>query len=359
MFVPPSALRSCAVAGQISRARGACRGVAGLPPRAGCDSNRSMTTVGRICSSSVPYCLQSILPIACFLARDQARDPNPQVRGGNGGSFQQGVSCHGEQDGRGCAVSRDRCASGARQRLFRRPGGGGDIHRSPGPVPGGLPEAGEACAQLVPTHLHERPLGSRRVVVRLRVRRYFCDRRSCSRGTFVEQVGGLTERHRRSSVGLTGWLRSIAVELGGRPAARLCTGCGWPRAEPACCGCRRRRRCRTAPRGYWGWTNLPSARAAPTAPCWSTSKPAGAWTCCPTARCGSASAPAALRRSTARWSRTSAMPYEARARREHKARRPAAGPSPSCREPGVVWARQGLDSSRSGGCGCRRCAPPS
>ncbi|MEU5485727.1 ISL3 family transposase [Streptomyces mirabilis] len=72
--------------------------------------------------------------------------------------------------------------------------------------------------------LNERPLASRRVVVRLRVRRYFCDWRSCSRKTFVEQVPGLSERHRRSSTGLTGWLRSIAVELGGRPAARLCRG---------------------------------------------------------------------------------------------------------------------------------------
>ncbi|MCX5192046.1 MULTISPECIES: ISL3 family transposase [unclassified Streptomyces] len=70
--------------------------------------------------------------------------------------------------------------------------------------------------------LDERPLGSRRVVVRLRVRRYFCDRKRCSRKTFVEQVPGLTERHRRSSTGLTAWPRSIAVELGGRPAARLC-----------------------------------------------------------------------------------------------------------------------------------------
>lgn len=70
--------------------------------------------------------------------------------------------------------------------------------------------------------LDERPLGSRPVVVRLRVRRCFCDRRSCSRRTFVEQVPGLSERHRRSSTGLTGWLRSIAVELGGLPAARLC-----------------------------------------------------------------------------------------------------------------------------------------
>ncbi|MET7899351.1 transposase [Streptomyces mirabilis] len=70
--------------------------------------------------------------------------------------------------------------------------------------------------------MNEPPLAWRRVVVRLRGRRYFCDRKRCSRKTFVEQVPGLTERHRRSSVGLTGWLRSIAVELGGRPAVRLC-----------------------------------------------------------------------------------------------------------------------------------------
>ncbi|MEE1836200.1 transposase [Streptomyces sp. SP17KL33] len=70
--------------------------------------------------------------------------------------------------------------------------------------------------------LNERPLGSRRAIVRLRVRRYFCDRKKCSRKTFVEQVPGLSERHRRSSTGLTGWLRSIAAELGGRPAARWC-----------------------------------------------------------------------------------------------------------------------------------------
>ncbi|MFJ3310956.1 ISL3 family transposase [Streptomyces sp. NPDC086549] len=70
--------------------------------------------------------------------------------------------------------------------------------------------------------LAERPLGSRQVIVRLRVRRYFCDRRSCSRTTFVEQMPGLSERYCRSSTGLTGWLRSIAIELGGRPAVRLC-----------------------------------------------------------------------------------------------------------------------------------------
>ncbi|WP_406841512.1 ISL3 family transposase (plasmid) [Streptomyces sp. AHU1] len=70
--------------------------------------------------------------------------------------------------------------------------------------------------------LDEKPLGPRRVIVRLRVRRYFCDRKSCSRTTFVEQVPGLSARYRPSSTGLAGWLRSIAIELGGRPAARLC-----------------------------------------------------------------------------------------------------------------------------------------
>ncbi|MEU0744467.1 transposase family protein [Streptomyces sp. NPDC006134] len=100
--------------------------------------------------------------------------------------------------------------------------------RSPTPL-GGTPSRCTDCRkQARRVHgtyqrtLHERPLGFRRVVVRLRVRRYFCDRKSCSRATFVEQVPpGLSERYHRSSTGLTDWLWSIAIELGGRPAARL------------------------------------------------------------------------------------------------------------------------------------------
>ncbi|MEU7965559.1 ISL3 family transposase [Streptomyces sp. NPDC049097] len=91
--------------------------------------------------------------------------------------------------------------------------------------PGRCPDCRKQARRTHSTYqrgLDERPLGFRRVIVRLRVRRYFCDRKSCSRKTFVEQVPGLSERHRRSSAGLTGWLRSIAIELGGRPAARLC-----------------------------------------------------------------------------------------------------------------------------------------
>ncbi|MEW1599381.1 ISL3 family transposase [Streptomyces sp. NPDC093808] len=91
--------------------------------------------------------------------------------------------------------------------------------------PGRCPDCRKQARRVHSTYqrsLDERPLGHRQVIVRLRVRRYFCDRRSCSRKTFVEQVPGLSERHRRSSTGLTGWLCSIAIEHSGRPAARLC-----------------------------------------------------------------------------------------------------------------------------------------
>ncbi|MGW0964066.1 ISL3 family transposase [Streptomyces gelaticus] len=71
-------------------------------------------------------------------------------------------------------------------------------------------------------NLSERPLGGQKLVVRLRVRRFFCDRKSCARRTFVEQVDRLTERYRRSSLGLKEWLTTVAVELGGRPGERLC-----------------------------------------------------------------------------------------------------------------------------------------
>ncbi|MER7205330.1 ISL3 family transposase [Streptomyces sp. NPDC000188] len=70
--------------------------------------------------------------------------------------------------------------------------------------------------------LAERPLAGQKLAIRLRVRRFFCDRRSCPRKTFVEQVTGLSERYRRSSLGLKQWLRAVAVELGGRAGERLC-----------------------------------------------------------------------------------------------------------------------------------------
>ncbi|WP_446750725.1 transposase family protein [Streptomyces sp. WZ-12] len=61
--------------------------------------------------------------------------------------------------------------------------------------PGRCPDCRKRAERVHSTYqrsLDERPLGPRRVTVRLRVRRFFCDRPSCSRRTFVEQVGGLT-----------------------------------------------------------------------------------------------------------------------------------------------------------------------
>lgn len=70
--------------------------------------------------------------------------------------------------------------------------------------------------------LAERPLAGRRLAIRLRVRRFFCDCGHCPKRTFVEQVRGLSERHMRASTGLKQWLRAVATELGGRPGERLC-----------------------------------------------------------------------------------------------------------------------------------------
>ncbi|WP_425315458.1 transposase family protein [Streptomyces viridochromogenes] len=75
--------------------------------------------------------------------------------------------------------------------------------------------------------LDERPLSSRRVIVRLPLRRYFCDRKSCSRKTFVEQVPGLSERPRRSTTGRhrTSEIRRLPTS---RPPRRPRRPTRWP-----------------------------------------------------------------------------------------------------------------------------------
>ncbi|MFE7113099.1 transposase family protein [Streptomyces sp. NPDC057575] len=54
-------------------------------------------------------------------------------------------------------------------------------------------------------------VNGRSLTVRLRVRRFFCDRGRCPRRTFVEQVAQLSERYRRSSLGLTDRFRMKSV----------------------------------------------------------------------------------------------------------------------------------------------------
>ncbi|MEV7595854.1 ISL3 family transposase [Kitasatospora sp. NPDC089797] len=91
--------------------------------------------------------------------------------------------------------------------------------------PAGCPGCGSPARRRHSSYwrtLAERPLAGRKLAIRLRVRRFFCDRARCRRTTFVEQVTGLSERHVRSSVGLKEWLRAVATELGGRAGERLC-----------------------------------------------------------------------------------------------------------------------------------------
>ncbi|MCT9094303.1 ISL3 family transposase [Streptomyces sp. ASQP_92] len=70
--------------------------------------------------------------------------------------------------------------------------------------------------------ISELPVGGRGLIVRLHVRRFFCDQSQCQRRTFVEQVAGLTEPRRRSSPAAQSVMRAVATELGGRPGQRLC-----------------------------------------------------------------------------------------------------------------------------------------
>ncbi len=64
-------------------------------------------------------------------------------------------------------------------------------------------------------------VAGRRVVIRLRVRRLFCDDTTCQTATFTEQVAGLTVRYGRRTVLLRGMLESIGLALAGRAGSRL------------------------------------------------------------------------------------------------------------------------------------------
>jgi hypothetical protein len=55
----------------------------------------------------------------------------------------------------------------------------------------------------------------------LEVRRLICDNAACGVRTFVEQVGGLTARQQRRTVGLRGMLERVALAPVGRAGARL------------------------------------------------------------------------------------------------------------------------------------------
>jgi len=65
-------------------------------------------------------------------------------------------------------------------------------------------------------------------VIRLTVRRFFCQQTDCPVKTFVEQVPGLTSRHARRTPPLIDALTRIGLALAGRAGARLSEGLGMP-----------------------------------------------------------------------------------------------------------------------------------
>lgn len=69
--------------------------------------------------------------------------------------------------------------------------------------------------------LADTAITGREVVIRLMVRRLFCDNSECGRRTFAEQVTGLAARYARRTSVLQRLLCAVALALGGRPGARM------------------------------------------------------------------------------------------------------------------------------------------
>ena len=65
------------------------------------------------------------------------------------------------------------------------------------------------------------PSAGRRVVLCLRVRRFFCPDSSCGRRTFVEQLPGLTRKYSRWTERLRSTLAAVGLALAGRAGARM------------------------------------------------------------------------------------------------------------------------------------------
>ncbi|WP_327732927.1 ISL3 family transposase [Streptomyces nojiriensis] len=86
------------------------------------------------------------------------------------------------------------------------------------------PACGMAALRVHSTYrrrLADRPIGGRRVVLRLMVRRFFCDNAACKRRTVAEQVEHLTTPHQRRTVAVARIVQAIGLAVGGRADARL------------------------------------------------------------------------------------------------------------------------------------------
>ncbi|MGE7387773.1 transposase family protein [Streptomyces sp. NPDC004126] len=85
------------------------------------------------------------------------------------------------------------------------------------------PSCGVAALRVRSTYMRrlaDRPLGGRRVLLRLRVRRFFCDNGLCSRRTMAERVPSLTARYRRRTTALARMVQAIGPAVDGRAGAR-------------------------------------------------------------------------------------------------------------------------------------------
>ncbi|WP_309248814.1 transposase family protein [Streptomyces sp. MNP-20] len=149
------------------------------------------------------------------------------------------------------------------------------------------PSCGVTASRVHSTYtrrLTDRPLGGRRVLLRLRIRRFFCDNGLCSRQTMAEQVLSLTTRYRRRTTALARMVQAIGLAVGGRADAWLA---GYlPVKASRDVILRELRRLPDPPSGQvtvCASASSHSAGAPHTAPCSSTSKHDGRSTCCPTA----------------------------------------------------------------------------
>jgi transposase len=78
---------------------------------------------------------------------------------------------------------------------------------------------------------HERavadvPVGGRRVLVKVKVRRMRCAALGCAVQTFREQVPGVLDRYQRRTARLAGQVSAVVRELAGRAGARLLSALG-------------------------------------------------------------------------------------------------------------------------------------
>jgi hypothetical protein len=92
---------------------------------------------------------------------------------------------------------------------------------TPAPARPPAPHSGHASARVHSRYqrrLADAAIGGQRVVLRLGVRRFFCDHHDCQARTFTEQLPGLTTRYARRTPLLRTLRELVALALQAAPA---------------------------------------------------------------------------------------------------------------------------------------------